>query len=366
METLEPNDWWSGLDLGKAIAERPTSFSNDQLIRLLAALNNAAWQPSSDLDPANEAVKFVGSLGERPASPRITTADIPEGLFENPEGSYGVKERSQKNPAGEKAKLGISNISFGGPQGPLPNLLVEELMRRERLGDKGTSAFLDVFIHRLVSLGYSIRRDFRTNLETRDPKESASSQFVRALLGAGGSKFSNIDEDLGDDTLLRYLPLLIKRPLSAEAIRRIVSDYLSTSVEIKQLVGRWLQLEETEHSHLGLQERNNRLGRGFVLGRTFWDQTSGLSLNIGPLSLKAFEDILPGNEGNRRLKQLLRFCVSSPTYIEATLVLDGNEQPLLELSSANPARLGWTSWLQSQTPSDRNVDIVLLESRECI
>ena len=366
METLEPNDWWSGLDLGQAIAERPTSFSASQLIRLLTSLNNADWEPSSDLNPADEPIKFVGSLGEQSASPMITVADIPEGLFENRDGPHDEKKSSQKSLTAEKARLGLSDISFGGPRGPLPSILTEEIMRRERSGDKGTSAFLDVFIHRLVSLGFTIRRDFNPKLETRHPKDSASSQFARALLGAGGSKFSNSEDDLQDDILLRYLPLLIKRPLSAEALRRIVADYLSTSVEIIQLAGRWLHLEDTEHSRIGLRECNNRLGRGLVLGTKFWDQTSGLSFEIGPLSLSAFEDLLPGSTGNKRLKQLLRFCLNSPTHVKATLVLEGKEQPLLELSSANPARLGWTSWLQSQAPTDRDIEFTLLESHECI
>ena len=366
METLEPNDWWSGLDLGKAIAERPTSFSADQLIRLVTSLNNLEWQPSSNLDPAAEPVKFVGSLGERPAAPSITIADIPEEIFEIPEATTEDKTSDQKHLLENKARIGFPGISFGGPHGPLPALLIEEIMRRERLGDTGTSAFLDVFIHRLASVGFSIRRDFNPTLETRDPKASAGHLFMRALLGGGGQMFSDAEEDLRDDFLLRYLPLLIKRPLSAEAMRRIISDYLSTSVKIKQLMGRWLRIEETEHSRIGLQERNNRLGRGFVLGRTIWDQSSGLSLEIGPLPLDAFEDLLPGNQGNKRLKRLFRFFVSSPTLIKATLVLDGKEQPFLELSSAKPARLGWTTWLKNLTVTDQKVEITLLESHECV
>lgn len=366
METLETNDWRSGLDLGKALVERPTSFSRDQLIRLLTSLNNQNWEPSAELDPALEPVQFVGSLGERPASPGITVADIPEELFENRD-KFGENGRAKRKPSTQKrAKLGFPTTSFGGPLGPLPTLLVEEIRRRAQLGDIGTSAFLDIFIHRLVSLGYSIKRDFKPSLETRDPKESAGHQFIRTLLGGTTTEHPKEGEDVSDEVFLKYSSLLLKRPLSAESIRRIIADYLGVDVKIKELVGRWLCLSETDLNRIGVGECNNRLGQNLVIGEKIWDQQSGITLEIGPLSSNYFKALLPGNPANKRLKKLLKFCVSSPTLVRATLFLEDKAHLSTKLSASEPSKLGWTSWLQNQNNADRITEFTVLESSECV
>ena len=359
---MDANDWWSGLDLSQAVRESPTTFTANQLVRLLAGLCAPDWDPGRELDPAIEQVRFTGTLHTGFPPGDIARAEIPAALFERGEDAAASAE-----PSTDRATLELAALSFGGPQGPLPAALLDELRARAKAGDKGAVAFLDIFVHRLASVGFRSERHFRPDLESRRPEATRAERMPRALVGLldGDERAARDRAGVPDRLLMRYTALLARRPLSGEAMRRLLADVLGTEVVLSEAVGRWLDIDPSECNSLGRRGGNTRLGRDLVLGNRAWSQTAGIRLTIGPLNLAAFRDLLPEGSTHARVKALLRFMLNAPLRIDAVLLLDAAATPPLHLDEAEPPRLGWTTWLgAAQGAAPRQVAIPLLESHE--
>ena len=324
---MAPEDWRTGIDLRRALAHEPERFELMQLVRLLESLVDGP-PPSAGADPARAAVRFRGGLD--PAFPR---ADIAGARIPTP----GLGETRQ-------ARIDLAALSFGGPQGPMPDALMQDIRDRARAGDTGGAAFLDIFIHRLMTLMWRTRRAMRPDLETRAPGGSTGGRAVLALAGLPVPSARG-RAGVPDGVLMRHAPLLARRPVSAEALRRIVADHLDAPVRIDPLQGRWLTREPDELTRLGRADGTARLGNTTVLGRRVWSQAGGLRLDIGPLTRDAFMRTLPGQPRHDEVRALLRFAVNQPMTVTARLRLRHDQVPPLRLSSGDGPRLGWTSWL---------------------
>jgi len=359
---LGTNDWRSGLDLSRAVRETPTTFTANQLVRLLAGLCVPDWDPGRDLDPAVEPVRFTGTLHTAFPPGDIARAEVPATVLR---AVAGTAETAAG--AGEQAIVELATLSFGGPQGPLPASLLDELRARARAGDTGAVAFLDIFLHRLAGVGFRSQRHFRPDLESRRPAATRAERMPRALVGLldGLDRSGRDRAGVPDRLLMRYTALLARRPMSGEAMRRLLADVLGTRVALKEAVGRWLDIDPGDCNSLGSVDGKNGLGRNLVLGDRAWLQTGGLRLTIGPVSLAAFTALLPGGAAHARVQALLRFMLNAPLRVEAMILLNGKETPAPHLDAAAPPRLGWTTWLGG--PADdtpRQVAVTLLESHE--
>jgi type VI secretion system protein ImpH len=89
-----------------------------------------------------------------------------------------------------------------------------------------------------------------------------------------------------------------------------------------------------------------------VLGERAWDRSGQYQIAMGPLGYAAYEKLLPDGEDHSLLKSLTRFFVTDNLDFELELTLKGAEVPLLKLDTAQSARLGWTTWLNSGASPD--------------
>lgn len=351
--------WWSGIDLRRSVVEQPTLFTANQFIRLLAALNSVNWEPGRSLDPAAEAVRFAGYMGGAFPAGEIASARLERGFFDG------------QGPAGADTPKGIgrveiTSLTFGGPQGPLQSALVESIWRRARAGDRGAVAFLDIFVHRLVSVGFRSERAFRPDLESRSPEHTRAQEVTRAIAGLHGPAALG-RAGVPDAVLMRYGPLLARRPVSGAALSRMLGDIVGTRVYYREAVGRWLTIATHEQNKVAAgMPANNALGVDLVLGERSWRQTSGIHFTTGALPLDRFTAMLPGGRLHQRVRALLRFALNSPTEVTLTLSLAHGHTPAFELGGPRAVRLGWTSWFASEAATERRITIRLLGSEESI
>ena len=72
-------------------------------------------------------------------------------------------------------------------------------------------------------------------------------------------------------------------------------------VRVEQFVGHWMRAAAAERTRIGRRgacgaPATAQLGASAVLGRTVCDRQHHFRLHIGPLTLPAFETLLPGGQ----------------------------------------------------------------------
>lgn len=306
-------------------------FDFFQAVKLLEALRPDAPPVGASSEPQREAVRFTSKI----------RWDFPPSDLE-----------SAAPPAApdEPARLVVNFLGLAGSEGPLPAPLVEILQDSIRERDFGPRDFLDIFHHRLLALVYRGAQAHRPALTPRAPEDSAAAAYLRAFAGMGQPGLRH-RQAVPDAALLYYAGLLCQRPHSAVGLERLLADYFQVPVLVRQMRGCWREIPPEECTAIGVLGRNQALGAGAALGGRIWDQTGGLEIEAGPLTLPQFLDLLPGGAAQPRLRDLTRFYVGMALAITMRLVLRARD---VQPARLGQARLGWTCWLQP--PGTRRAD----------
>jgi type VI secretion system protein ImpH len=102
-----------------------------------------------------------------------------------------------------------------------------------------------------------------------------------------------------------------------------------------------------------------QLGVDATAGARVWDPHARVTLRIGPLSLDAFEALLPGQKSLTAFAALARSYLGLSTALRINLILRTQDIPQARLAAGPStfARLGWTSWLKrTAEPAGVNAD----------
>jgi type VI secretion system protein ImpH len=100
------------------------------------------------------------------------------------------------------------------------------------------------------------------------------------------------------------------------------------------------------------------MGLTATVGGRVWDRQYKFRLVFGPLGIEDFERMLPGGEHLPRLLALVRNYVGDELAWDVNLILKKEQVPPLKLGAGG--RLGWSTWLSSQTP-ERDADDLYLQ-----
>lgn len=297
-------------------------YQNDEFLEALATIVNSA-------SPENKQVQFRSTVSNAfPAS--------------------DVKNISPPTEDGQPLTMDVNFMGLAGAHGPLPPPYTDLIIERVWHGDTALRDFLDIFNHRLVSLFYNARQKHRIGLEVHKPYESKFAQHLLALLGLGTPGLQQRIQ-LDDHSLLFYTGLFVHEPRSLSVLENLLTDFFQTKIVIEPFIGQWQYLPEDEYTHIGINGQNQALGQTTTVGTRVWDQQSKIALHIYPFDFKAFSIFLPIGSGFLPLCELTRFFLGAELDFEINLTIKGEEIPKTRLSNSGQARLGWTSWLKTQT-----------------
>lgn len=246
------------------------------------------------------------------------------------------------------ARLTNRFFGFFGPQGPLPLHLTEyarDRLRNHR--DPTMVAFADMLTHRLMSLFYRawVSGQPAPNFDRDD--DDRLRKLVAALSGYFHDALHDRDAmpDLARGHYTGHLGLGTKHPEGLEAILR---GFFDVPVRLEEFIGCWLELEPDDQWQMG---QPAALGRDTSIGSRVWSRSSKFRIVMGPLSLDAYERLLPGTPSMDRLRAIVRNYVGDALDWEVRLILKGDEVPRATMGATT--RLGQTGWLDVEDREGR-------------
>ena len=288
--------------------------------------------------------------------PRLGTARKPAEemvrLGQTPAVSFppATLSRISTDGASGQPRMEVRFFGLFGPHGPLPLHLTEYAMERQQNhGDPTFVRFADLFHHRLLLLFYRAWAQAQPTANLDRPHDDRFSAHVAALIGMGTPR--HLDREAAPDYAKFYFSgYLAHQARSADGLRAMLAGYLRTQVRIEPFAGQWLELPPAERTRIGGLAGTGGvgalLGAGAVLGTRVFDRQHNFCIAIGPLTLAAFESLLPTGEDSSALpgvQSLVRHYAGLALAWELRLQLAPDEQPATRLGRAG--RLGWTTWI---------------------
>ncbi|WP_412062094.1 type VI secretion system baseplate subunit TssG [Rubrivirga sp. IMCC45206] len=180
--------------------------------------------------------------------------------------------------------------------------------------------FLDFVGHRTYAQLWRAWARYRPEVRGVGP------HAARAAALAGGAGV--------DASLLPLAARLNAWARNAEGLRALLAHATGLAVRIVENVPRRVRL--------GVRPRlgSARLGLDAVVGERVYDESGMFRIELGPLGIDAFRDLLPGGAGAARIAALVRLYASDVLDYDVDLVLRSDEAPPLVLGDAASARLG--------------------------
>jgi type VI secretion system protein ImpH len=326
--------------LGEKLEEEACTFGFFQAVTLLQRLSAAASPVGSFSNPEEESVHFR-------VNPRLGF----------PASEIQKLESSENGPP----EMTVNFMGLTGPSGVLPYAYSELILERSRAKDHTLAEFLDIFNHRAVSLFYRAWQKPRFPVTYSSGARDHFTHYLLDLIGLGTEGLRDRQE-IEDEALLHYTALLGMQARSAAALEQIIQDYFEVAVEIQQFTGAWYGLDTPTQCGMSDEESAScQIGGGAVVGDEVWDRQARVRIRLGPLTMERYGDFLPEGSSYSALRALTRFFSNQCLEFEVQLVLDRAQAPATELNfdAANPARLGWISWVKN-TPLGSDPDDTIL------
>lgn len=300
------------------IGERARNFEFFQLLRILAGRQPGAAGPGSGFDYRSEALRV------RPDANHVfPSSDVRSVEFENdPEAVPEV------------------TVTFGGLYGidsPLPYAFQRGIAAEPETSG-ALRSFLDLFSHRFYTLLWRAWARYRPELFS-EGSEARQVHEVRLRALAGIASPGAAEAPIGDAVLLAMSGRLAAWSRNAEGLRVLLELSLNLPVRIYENVVRRVELPQ--RPRLG----SSRLGRDTVAGSRVRDASGLFRIEVGPLALEQFLDLLPGQAGASRLDALVRLYAPDYLDYDMSLILDSADVPPLRLGEGRSASLGLTACL---------------------
>lgn len=267
--------------------------------------------------------------------------------------------------AGSPVRLRVYYPGLLGPTGPLPLHLTEYIRDRElNAQDPTLIRFLDIFHHRIIALFY---RAWAASQQAIAHQRAGAggrgiistdrfAYYIASLMGMGAESFERRD-DVPDVAKLHYAGHLSCQSRHAEGLVGIITGYFELPAQIQEFVGQWLALDEPRRLRLGASRATGTLGSTAIVGARVWDRQQKFRIRLGPMDLTAYQALLPGGQGLKKLVSWVRLYVGHELAFDINLVLSAAQVPKVQLGRIG--QLGWSSWLTSK-PVERDMgDLVL-------
>ena len=136
------------------------------------------------------------------------------------------------------------------------------------------------------------------------------------------------------------------------SLARVLSQYYDIPVNINYYIGKWLDIDKQELTQLSSSTNHinhNQLGRDCLIGSRTWLSQNNFKINIGPLGLKKYKRLLPNGDMLADLKELAKLYASDELTPDIELNIKKEAIPRCRLLNRKAIRLGWDSWLKSES-----------------
>ncbi len=315
------------LDLLKEMEAEPFRFGFFQAVRRL----EAEFRDHARLGESTRVAEDPIRLGQKPSM-----AFAPSTLVSFHRGS----DR-------RAARLQVLFFGLFGPNGPLPHHLTEYAYDRERNAQDPTfSRFADIFHHRFLCLFYRAWANAQPTASYDRPESDRFATCVGALFGMGMPSLRGRGR-VADEIRLHFAGKLASQTRNAEGLQSLVQGYFGVGVRVDEFVGQWVPLPHNSLCRLGHSPDTGTLGRNAIAGDRIWDRGQKFRIILGPLRLEMYRELLPGGERLQELIELVRTYVHDEFVWDVRLILRGEEVSSVELGKHG--RLGWTSWLPTES-----------------
>lgn len=275
-------------------------------------LDVRAWLQRAEREPwRHELLALLRRLcAADPGAARLGEARSPRRerirLGQRPSLAFAPREIASIEPSADGVRVFAYGLGMLGPNGGLP-LHYTELVR-ERLHaarDSALADFLDLFHHRAMGLFYRAwaQAGATTGLDRRD--DERFTRYVACLVG---------DVPLRSDCAwpghARWASAAqrLRRMRASQGLCSALQDYLCVPASIDEFQLQWLEIHAAERSRLGADDRGARLGDAAVLGERVADRQGCFRIQLGPLNLAQYLDLLPRRDAPSSLRAL-QACV---------------------------------------------------------
>ena len=324
------------------VAREPYRYDFYQTLRRLECLYDHKPRWGTALRPVDEPVR----LGQ---DPDLSFAPAPLASLEL--GKDGAPPRLQ-----------VRLFGLLGPNGPLPIHVTEYARHRLRhAGDATLSRFLDLFNHRFLALFYRAWAQAQPHVNRDRVEQDHYLTYIGSFIGIAPASLRHRDT-VPDVARLFHAGTLVRQVRDADGLAAIVRQFFRVPARIEEFVGHWLVLAPRDRTYL--RAYGQTLGTGAVAGGRVWDYQSRFRIHLGPLTLKQYEDFLPGANGAatretalRKLVDWVRFYLCFELDWDVRLHLKRDEVPALALGVQG--RLGWTTWLGTRSAASDADDVCL-------
>lgn len=259
---------------------------------------------------------------------------------------------------GPVPKMAVNFFGLCGANGPMPIHFSEYVRDRMRHHDDPTLAgFLNMFHHRLISLMYRAWSTAQPTVSFDRPTGDRFSAYVGSFAGLAEASLQQRDS-VPDLAKLQYAGHLAARNRNAAGLTAMLSDFFKLPVRIEQFVGHWMTLPDDSRCRLRSGIEAQVLGQTTLLGSQVWNCQHKFRIEIGPLDLAQFRQMLPGSASATRLVDWVRNYLGLAFDWDVRLILKKQEVPRLALGRG--ASLGWTTWLSSWAPQEDDKQLCYL------
>ncbi len=261
------------VDLHEQLRQAPHQFDFFQALRRLECAHRDRPRLGTSLRPADDLVRF--SQEAALAFANCTLSSFSPG----------------KN--GRPWRLATNFFGFLGPNGPLPIHLTEYARDRARnSGDPTFVRFLDLFLHRLLSLFYRARAMAEPTFQFDRPETDRFRLYIGALCGYGEAALHDRDE-LPDLAKLHFAGHFGCTAKSALRLQSILSELLGVPATVDEFVAHWMLLPDDCRCQLGVDPSAGTLGVSAILGDRVSDCQHKFRIVVGPMQERRVRSAAP-------------------------------------------------------------------------
>ncbi len=243
-------------------------------------------------------------------------------------------------------EMSVTFMGLLGASGALPSWYTTLAMERLAAKDTALTSFFDVFHHRLISLFYLGWKKNRFAARFQSEMRDRCSTYFLSLIGLGtGGLADKVGFSL--DSLVYCGGQLSRQVCSAGSIETTVEYCLGIKTVVEQFVDRKIPIEPEDRSRLGLA--NSRMGGDAVCGREAWESQTCFRLDLGPVSYRQFQRLIPGGDLLKPLISLVSYLVGVEYEFEIRPYLRRDEVPGFVIGKPAPdsPRLGLSTWMKT-------------------